>query len=223
DDQLERLHTALVEMGEQVKLVIGNAVQALINQDVPLAQETLLYDTEINAKEKEIEALCIEIILQQQPVAKDLRLVSSVLKMITDLERIGDHASDISEITIYMAGKPYIKKLEHIPLMAAATIKMVTDSIESFVQGDMELARAVIDADDVVDKLFTVIKEELVELIHLNPANGDQAMDLLMIAKYFERIGDHATNVAEWVLFSLTGSHDAYPPETIPQITIVSK
>jgi len=207
DEQLKQLNNVLVEMGGIVKRAIMDATKALIDQDVALAQRIIASDDEIDQKEDEVESLCLKIILQQQPVARDLRLISSVLKIVTDLERIGDHASDISEITLHLAGKQYIKKLEHIPQMAEATMKMVTESIDAFVNNDLELAQKVIDYDDVVDDLFVSVKNDLIELINKNAQNGDQAIDLVMIAKYFERIGDHATNVAEWVVFSLTGKH----------------
>ena len=207
EEQMQLLNNSLVEMGEIVKQSIADANTALINQDIDLAKQIIASDDEVDEKEKEIESLCLKILLQQHPVAQDLRLVSSVMKITTDLERIGDHAADISEITLLLAGKPYIKKLEHIPQMAVATTKMVTESIESFVKRDLELARQVIDYDDVVDDLFVTVKKELIALIKQNADRGDQAIDLMMIAKYFERIGDHAVNVAEWVVFSLTGLH----------------
>ena len=207
EEQLLQLNRALVEMGEMVKQAITDAIRALITQDVELANRIIAADDNVDSKEDEIEALCIQIILQQQPVARDLRQITSVMKIITDLERIGDHASDISEITNYLADKQFIKKLDHIPKMAEATVKMVTDSIEAFVQNNLELAKSVIEYDDVVDDLFTAVKNDLIALINSDAKTGDQALDLLMIAKYFERIGDHATNVAEWVVFSLTGRH----------------
>ncbi|MCL2437436.1 MAG: phosphate signaling complex protein PhoU, partial [Clostridiales bacterium] len=176
-------------------------------QDVGLARKTIAADDEIDDHEREIASLCLKLILQQQPVANDLRFVSSVLKIVTDLERIGDHAADISEITLLLAGKPFIKKLEHIPLMAKETMHMLKMSIDAYVKRDLQLAKQVIEHDDVVDDLFITVRNELVELIHKDSSNGDQAIDLLMIAKYFERIGDHATNIAEWVIFALTGTH----------------
>lgn len=205
EEQLEKLNNTLIEMGAIVESAIEDATKALIEQDVELAQKIVNNDNTVDDKEKEIESLCLKLIMQQQPVARDLRLVSSILKIITDLERIGDQASDISEITVFLAGKKYIKKLEHIPQMAEATIKMVKESIDAFVRKDIDLAKKVIAYDDVVDDLFETVKNELIALIKENADNGDQAIDLLMIAKYFERIGDHATNVAEWVIFSLTG------------------
>jgi phosphate transport system protein len=151
--------------------------------------------------------MCFKLLLHQQPVAGDLRQVSTALKMITDMERIGDHASDISELCIYLAGQTYIKRLEHVSSMANGTIRMVKESIDSFVKKDLTLAQAVIAYDDVVDDLYYTIKKELIGLVHENVDNGEQAFDLLQIAKYYERIGDHAVNIAEWVIFSITGKH----------------
>ena len=207
EEQLTQLNNALIEMSAIVEKSIADANKALIEQDTELAREIVAFDDEIDNKEKEIESLCLKIILQQQPVARDLRLVSSVMKIITDLERIGDHASDISELTLLLAGKQYVKKLDHIPQMAEATMKMVTKSIDAYVKKDLELAKEVIASDDIVDDLFITVKNDLIELIKESTDYGDQAIDLIMVAKYFERIGDHATNIAEWVVFSLTGTH----------------
>ncbi len=207
DDQLQLLNTSLLEMAAQVQDAITRATDALVHQDAAAAQRIIDADPLVDAKEKEVESLCLKLLLHQQPVAKDLRMISSALKMITDLERIGDQAADISELTIYLSHAEYIKKLEHIPQMAAATLKMVTESIDAYVQKDLALAHAVIAYDDVVDDLFLTIKRDLISLIHEDEANGEQAIDLMMIAKYFERIGDHATNIAEWVVFSITGKH----------------
>ncbi|MCL2678315.1 MAG: phosphate signaling complex protein PhoU [Clostridiales bacterium] len=207
DEKLNQLFNSLIEMGALVEKSISDASAALVGQDVELARKIIASDDEIDEKEREVEGLCLKLILQQQPVAGDLRLISAVLKIITDLERIGDQASDIARITLRLAGKQYIKKLEHIPQMAQATMKMVTKSVDAFVKKDLHLAQEVIACDDTVDKLFIVIKQELIELITKNRDNGEQAIDLIMIAKYFERIGDHATNVAEWVVFLLTGLH----------------
>jgi len=205
DEQLILLDNSLIEMGKIVEKAIADTKKALIEQDTGLAEKIIASDDEIDDKEKEIESLCLKIIMQQQPVARDLRLVSAVIKMITDLERIGDHATDISEITLLLAGTPYIKKLEHISQMAESTMKMVTESIDAFVRKDIDLANEIIAYDDVVDNLFEVVKHDLIELIKKDADNGDQAIDLVMIAKYFERIGDHATNIAEWIVFALTG------------------
>jgi len=207
DSQLAKLHDMMIEMGAMIEKNITYAIHALVQQDEAMAKQAIAYDAEIDQKEKEIEATCLRLLLQQQPVAKDLRVISSALKMITDMERIGDQAADISEITLFLIGETFIKKLEHIPMMASATSKMVTESIEAYVKMDLALARQVIDYDDIVDDLFINVKNDLISMIHQDAANGPQALDLLMIAKYFERIGDHATNIAEWVVFSITGKH----------------
>jgi phosphate transport system protein len=207
EQQLSKLNDMLIEMGALIETAIDMATRALKEQDVELAQKAIDFDDTVDQKEKQIESLCLKLLLQQQPVASDLRLISAALKMITDMERIGDQSADISEITIMLADTPYIKRLEHIPMMAAAAVKMVTESIDAFVKKDLTLANAVIDYDDVVDDLFNTVKTELIGLMRENSSNGEQAIDLLMIAKYFERIGDHAVNIAEWVVFSITGKH----------------
>lgn len=210
DFQLEYLNSNLVEMGALVEKAIENAIDALIHQDVKQARENVLFDRSVNEKEREIEQQCLKLLLLQQPVAGDLRLISAALKMITDLERIGDQAQDISELVILLSECTYIKRLDHLKQMAEKTAEMVTKSIDAFVAKDMLLAQKVIDSDDVVDDLFNCVKEELISLIHQNVDNGEQAVDLIMIAKYFERIGDHAVNVAEWVIFSITGKHKGF-------------
>ena len=207
DRQLSTLNDELIEMGSMIEKSIETAIKALVNQDVDLARHAIEADEEIDRQERIIEDLCLKLLLQQQPVAKDLRLTSSALKMITDMERIGDHASDISEITIALADQPYIKKLEHIQQMAKETMIMLVGSIEAFVDKDLEKANEVIKRDDVVDDLFDKVKKELIQMIHENADKGEQAADLLMVAKYMERIGDHATNISEWVIFSITGEH----------------
>lgn len=207
DRQLSTLNDELIEMGSMIEKSIETAIKALVNQDVDLARHAIEADEEIDRQERIIEDLCLKLLLQQQPVAKDLRLISSALKMITDMERIGDHASDISEITIALADQPYIKKLEHIQQMAKETMIMLVGSIEAFVDKDLEKANEVIKQDDVVDDLFDKVKKELIQMIHENADKGEQAADLLMVAKYMERIGDHATNISEWVIFSITGEH----------------
>ena len=208
EKQLDQLNNELIEMGSLIEQAIAMAINALVNKDVEKAQQAIAFDEEINRQEKEIESLCLKLLLQQQPVAKDLRLISAALKMITDMERIGDHASDISEITISMANSPHIKKFDHIQEMAKETTVMVVNSIDAFVKKDIELANNVIQQDDVVDDLFVEIKQELIEMIKENPEYAEQATDLIMIGKYFERIGDHATNIAEWVIFSIVGKHE---------------
>ncbi|WP_293007341.1 MULTISPECIES: phosphate signaling complex protein PhoU [unclassified Oscillibacter] len=208
DRQLETLNTMLIEMGMQVETAIAASIEALRKQDTVLAKKAIAADTEIDQQEKDIEAMCLKLLLQQQPVAKDLRLISAALKMITDMERIGDQAADIAEISIFLTQAPHVKTPEHIPQMAAATAKMVTESIDAFVKKDLELANKVIADDDVVDRLFDAVKSDLIKLMSADSSNGSQAIDLLMIAKYLERIGDHATNIAEWVVFSITGKHE---------------
>jgi phosphate transport system protein len=207
DEQLELLNKELLEMGALIEHAIESASKALINQDIDSAKKAIEFDREVDQKEKDIESLCLKLLLQQQPVARDLRQISAALKMITDMERIGDQAADISGIVIYLAGAPYIKKLEHLPQMADAAIRMVKGSIDAYVKKDLTLAKKIIDMDDIIDDLFVVIKNELIERIHEKVENGEQAVDLLMVAKYFERIGDHAQNIAEWVEYSITGKH----------------
>jgi len=207
DAQLEQLNNELIVMGSLIETAIAMTIKALIDQDKEHAQKTIDFDEQIDQKEKDIEALCLRLILQQQPVARDLRTVSAALKMITDMERIGDQAADISEIALLLADTPYIKKLEHISLMAEETAKMVTEAVDAYVRGDLDKARTVIENDDIVDDYFDAVKEDLIGMISQDVRNGSQALDLLMIAKYFERIGDHAVNIAEWVEFSITGVH----------------
>lgn len=207
DEQLALLNTELLEMATLIEHAIQNASEALVSQDFAQAQKAIAFEQEVNQKERDIESLCLKLLLQQQPVARDLRLISAAMKMITDMERIGDQAVDISEIVIALSSEAYIKELEHLPQMANAAICMVSSSLDAFVRRDLELARSVIQMDDEIDDLFDVIKNELISLIREDLVNGEQAVDLIMIAKYFERIGDHAQNIAEWVEFSITGIH----------------
>ena len=207
DEQLSQLNDMLVEMGTKVEKSITRATQAIVGHDKKKAKKAIAADRDIDSMEKEIESLCMKLLLRQQPVARDLRLISAALKMITDMERIGDQAADISEIAKFLLGKEHLIDLENIHKMAEATSKMVTESIDAFVKRDLELAQQVIDYDDVVDDLFDLVKNDVIELIQKDKANGEQAIDYMMIAKYFERIGDHATNIAEWVVFSITGRH----------------
>lgn len=207
DEQLKLLNDELVEMGALIESAIANGVKAVVDHDLAVAKKAIEFDNEVDRKEKDIEAICLKLLLHQQPIASDLRLISAALKMITDMERIGDQAADISELALLMAENPYVSRLTHIPQMAQATIKMVNDSIDAFVKKDVDLAFSVIGYDDVVDALFDKVRDDLVDLISSDRNNGSYAMDLLMVAKYFERIGDHATNIAEWVVFSITGEH----------------
>jgi len=219
DEQLAELNNMMLEMAALVEKTITMASQALIEQNVELAKNVIAFEADVERKEKGIEALCLKLLLQQQPVAKDLRVISSALKMITDLERIGDQAADISEIVVMMNGslgriveqlpkeatRPYAKKLELIPQMATATVKMVTESIDAYVKKDLKLAKSVIVYDDIVDDLFDKVKFGLIEMIRSDSKHGEQSIDLLMIAKFYERIGDHAVNIAKWVVYSITG------------------
>ena len=211
DRQLLELNNELIEMGSLIEQAIEMAIAALVKQDVERAGDAIKFDEEIDHQEKEIEGLCMKLLLQQQPVARDLRLISAALKMITDMERIGDHAADISEMTILMAGSTYEKSemdIELVKEMAKETTDMVIKSVDAFVSKDLELARHVIKQDDVVDDLFDRFKHQLILKINENVKNGEQATDMLLVAKYFERIGDHATNIAEWVIYSITGAHE---------------
>ena len=203
DEQLEELGKEMQAMGIMVEESIQKAIEALLRQDVELAKTVMEADALVDQKQKEIESICFTLLMQQQPVASDLRTISAALKMVTDMERIGDHAADISEMTLHLAHEPYIKNLDHIRQMASETMWMLIQSIEAYVEKDVKKANGVIAHDDVVDKLFAETKADLIELIHKDKNNGEQATDLLMVAKYFERIGDHATNLAEWVIFSI--------------------
>ncbi len=207
DRQLEQLNNELINMGSLIEEAIEMAITAMVKQDIVKAKEIMEFDEEIDDKEREIESLCLKLLLQQQPVAKDLRQISAALKMITDMERIGDHAADISEMTILMAKEPYVIDIQDLQKMAKETMIMLVKSIEAYVEKDMEKAKKVIANDDVIDDLFNTVKRELIASIHQKTNNGEQAADLLMVAKYLERIGDHATNIAEWVIFSITGQH----------------
>lgn len=206
DMQLEELNNSLIGMGAMCETAIASAVKALLENDLTLAKKVMESVKNINQVEKDIEAMCLKLILQQQPVAKDLRQISSILKMITDMDRIGVQAGDIAEIVTF-ADLSESKDRVHIADMAKATIKMVSESIDAFVKKDVELANQVIEYDDVVDELFTKVKDGIVNLISKDKKHGEQAVDIIMIAKYLERIGDHATNIAEWVVFSITGIH----------------
>ena len=206
DEQLSLLNRELIEMGALCEEVIALAAQSLTEGNAALAARVAPLDQEIDRKEREIESLCLKLLLQQQPVARDLRQISAALKMITDMERIGDQAEDIAEIVSFLDGR----SAENIALlrdMARSTIKMVTESVDAYVGRDVALAEKVISEDDVVDDYFMRVKKTLIERIARDPGDGEFALDLLMIAKYFERIGDHATNIAEWVIFSVTGEH----------------
>lgn len=206
DSQLEKLNLELITMGALCEDAISASVKGFLDDDDALCQKAVETEDEINRKERDIESICMKLLLEQQPVARDLRVISSALKMISDMERIGDQAYDIAEIAKFIKNSNVKSKI-HIKDMAATATKMVTDSVDSFVKKDVELARAVMAYDDKVDNLFNCVKDELVQLITEDKANGEFCIDLLMIAKYLERIGDHAVNIAEWVEYSITGTH----------------
>ena len=207
DRQLEMLGELMIHMGELCETAIEEVTGALEECDMERAKAVITADEEIDQMEKDIESLCLKLLLQQQPVARDLRQISAALKMITDMERIGDQTADIADIVTSAAFKGD-ENLKDIGRMAEATVNMVRDSVSAYVQKDLELSRKVMEADDAVDELFDRIKNELVASIAEHKGNdGDTAIDLIMITKYLERIGDHATNIAEWVEFSITGIH----------------
>ena len=206
DEQLALLNRELIEMGALCEEVIALSSKALTELDKTLAAKVAPLDTEIDQKERTIESMCLKLLLQQQPVARDLRQISAALKMITDMERIGDQAEDIAEIISFIDGHTS----ENDTLMremAKTVIQMVTESVDAYVKHDIALAEKVIADDDIVDDYFDSVKKKLIGSIARNPGDGEYALDILMIAKYFERIGDHATNIAEWVIFSITGVH----------------
>lgn len=206
ESQLIMLNTEMIQMGALCEDAISGAIQALLEDNKCLAEKVSGIEMQVDQYERDIERLCMRLLLMQQPVATDLRVVSSALKMISDLERIGDQAFDISDITKHVSFREYESKV-HIKEMAKAAIGMVTDSVDSYVKKDVDLAKKVAKADDQVDALFLKVREELVALVRTNQDMAEGALDLLMIAKYLERIGDHAVNVAEWVIYSITGDH----------------
>ena len=210
DEQLATLNRDLIQMGSICEEAIALAAKALIAGDSSLAHKIEPLSGELDQMERSVETLCLKMLLQQQPVAGDLRHISAALKMITDMERIGDQAEDVGEIVQVMNhGIDYDFSL--INEMAKATIYMVTGSVDAFVHQDVVQAQQVIDGDDAVDDYFRKVQDSLIDMITRNPKDGRDALDLLMIAKYFERIGDHAVNVAEWVIFSVTGLHKGEP------------
>ena len=206
DEQLALLSRELTQMGALCEEVIALAGKAITTGDLSMAEKVAPLDGEIDRMEHSIEALCLKLLLQQQPVARDLRQISAALKMITDMERIGDQASDIAEIILFLGGRT-MEPCGQIDDMAQATINMDTESIDALVKKSVETAQSVIDQDDIVDGYFIKMKNAIIQLIAENQEDGEFALDLLMISKYFERIGDHAVNVAEWVIYSVTGVH----------------
>jgi len=206
DEQLGELHVELIKMGSLCEEAISLSAQALEKNEEKTKDRVFALETEIDQMEREVETRCMRLLLHQQPVARDLRAISAALKMISDMERIGDQAADIVELVPYIA-KSECKNKVDIAKMAKETVSMVTDSVEAFVKKDLELASQVIEKDDIVDEMFAEIKKKLMELVRNQDVDAEPALDLLMAAKYFERIGDHAVNVAEWVEYSVTGVH----------------
>lgn len=212
DDQLQELNKDMITMGSLIEQAIENASEVVTSRNVEAARIVMRNDAEIDRKERDIESRCIRLLLMQQPVASDLRLISAALKMITDMERIGDQASDIAEIITMPVKGELIPVPRHLQQMARETAQMVHRAIDAYVSRDADLAREVIESDDVVDRLFDEVKEELLKIMNNfvktgKHANGMQLLDTLMIAKYFERSADHATNIAEWVEYAVTGIH----------------
>ena len=207
DRELEELNYSLIKMGGIIEKAIDLSIHALSTRNPALCRQIIKDDDIVDNMEREIESKCLRLLQLQQPVARDLRIISTALKMITDMERIGDQAADIAEIALLFDGKIFIKELDHIPQMADIAAEMVKQSIDAYVRHDMELASKVMKRDDEVDELFDIVKVDLVQLIVQDEKNADQAIDLLMIAKYLERIADHAVNLGEWVIFSITGEH----------------
>ena len=208
DEQLRELNKEMIDMGRMIVQSIAMAIEALTDKDDILAKRIMERDDQVDHAQKKIENICFNLLIQQQPVARDLRTVTAAMKMVTDMERIGDHAADISEMTILMGKESPIDKFQHINKMASETVIMLNHSIEAYVERDKEKAKEVIEHDDVVDQLFDEVKKDIINLIQKDSGDGEEALDLLMVAKYFERIGDHATNIAEWVIYSLKKTED---------------
>lgn len=206
DQQLMQLNEDLIELGALCKEAVADAMTALLDSDKQARQKAFLTEYEIDNKEREIEGLCMKLLLQQQPVARDLRTISAALKMISDMERIGDQASDIADIAKFLDGSDITHHV-HLQQMAEAAMQMLNDSIDAFVKKDLLLARKVMKADDVVDDMFNQVKSELVQMISESREDGEIFIDVMMVAKYFERIADHVVNIAEWVEYSVTGVH----------------
>lgn len=206
-EQLNKLNQELIRMGAACEEIIAFASDALTGWDAELAKKVSKVGVQIDESERTIENICLKLLLRQQPVARDLRQISAAMKMITDMERIGDQAEDIVEIVPYMTAHPH-EKFPKIREMARAAQQMVTEAVDAYVKQDLDLARKVMAHDDVVDNYFSQIKSGIIDIIAAEPAQGEYALDLLMIAKYFERIGDHCTNIAEWVEFAVTGIHE---------------
>ncbi len=203
DEQLRQLNNEMILMGSMIEKAIQDAVEAFFTQDVEKAEQIMKDDELVNQEQKKIENICFQLLIQQQPVARDLRTITAAMKMVTDMERIGDQAADIADLTILMADIPYPLNVTHIKKMSTEIVMMLLQVVEAYVERDMEKARKVIDHDDVVDELFLKVKKDLIEVIQKNTDYAEHAADLLMVNKYLERIGDHASNIAEWVIFAI--------------------
>lgn len=207
DNKLSELNKKLLSMAAMTEQIIAMSIKSLEEQDTKLARETVEFDAKINEAEREVERICLNLLLQQPVFAEDLRRVSAALKMITDIERVGDQSADIADLNIRLIKKKQKWDLSDISEMARAATQMVNDAIDAYVNDDENLARKVISSDDKIDELFVKTKDKIIDEIAADKANGEKAIDTLMVAKYFERIGDHAVNIAEWVVFSVTGVH----------------
>ena len=205
-EQLDKLNQELTHMGAACEEIIAMASESLTDYNEELAKKVTAVGAQIDEGYRTIESICLKLLLRQQPVAKDLRVISAAMKMITDMERIGDQAEDIVDLIPKMVVRAD-EKYPKIREMAKAAQRMVTEAVDAYVKQDLEFARKVMAHDDIVDEYFNMVKKAIIDLIAENPSDGEYALDLLMIAKYFERIGDHCTNIAEWVVFSVTGEH----------------
>jgi len=203
DEQLRQLNNEMILMGNMIEKAIQDTIDAFFSQNVEKAKQIMKDDDLVDQEQKKIENICFQLLIQQQPVARDLRTITAAMKMVTDMERIGDHAADISELTVMMADSPYLLNEEHLKKMASESMFMLLQAIEAYVERDMEKARRVIEHDDIVDELFVKVKSDLIEVMQSSTAYAEHAADLLMVNKYLERVGDHATNIAEWVIFSI--------------------
>lgn len=207
DAELKNLADDLIRMAVLSEEAVEKAVKALVDKDKELAETVIRGDAQIDDFEKVIERQALKVIYKEQPVAEDLRKVSAALKMITDIERVGDQAADICGLVLKMAGQEYCKEIKHIPIMAGIAVKMVSDGVKAYANNDTALAEDIIRRDDLVDELFETVKRELIAILKASPESAEQVVYFMMIAKYIERIGDHAVNIAEWVIFNLTGVH----------------
>lgn len=203
DEQIRQLNREMILMGSMIEKAIQDTMEAFFSQDAEKAAKIIQDDELVDQEQKKIESLCFQLLIQQQPVAADLRTITAAMKMVTDMERIGDQAADIAELTMVMANSPYLLDVEPVRKMSGETVMMMLQAVEAYVERNREMARKVIDHDDIVDALFVQAKKELIEVMRTNADYAEHAADLLMVSKYLERIGDHATNIAEWVMFSL--------------------